>query len=93
MIAPAHTRYAPVESVHWTDAGRELVIFDRVSGHYHALNGTAAAIWRALGDGQTAPAIIDILIERYDMARDAIAADVASFLSQALAAGLISEVE
>jgi PqqD family protein of HPr-rel-A system len=84
---------APAASVHWNDAGRELVIFDSVSGSYHALNGSAAAIWRALGEGRSAAAIADLLAARFDADRDVIAADVAAFLSSALAAGLISEVE
>jgi PqqD family protein of HPr-rel-A system len=78
--------------VHWNDAGRELVIFDSASGNYHALNGTAVAIWRALGTGQTAEAIVDVLAERFDADRDALRADVAAFLERARAAGLISEI-
>ena len=85
-------RFAPADSVHWTDAGGELVIFDRVHGSYHALNGSASAIWRVLGDGRSADAIIDLLAERFEADRDAVAADVAAFLASALAGGLIAEV-
>lgn len=85
-------RFAPAASVHWTDAGGELVIFDPVRGSYHALNGSAAAIWRALGDGRSAEAIVDLLVGRFEADRDAIAADVAVFLSSAVSSGLISEV-
>jgi hypothetical protein len=82
-------RFAPAETVSWTDAGGELVIFDRVRGTYHALNVSASAIWRALGDGRSAAAIVDLLNERF--AADT-SAGVADFLSTALAAGLIAEV-
>jgi PqqD family protein of HPr-rel-A system len=85
-------RFAPAATVNWTDAGAELVIFDRVRGSYHALNRPASAIWRALGDGRSADVIVELLAERFEADRDAIAADVAAFLSTALAGGLIAEV-
>jgi PqqD family protein of HPr-rel-A system len=86
-------RFAPTGSVHWTDAGGELVIFDRARGSYHALNGPASAIWRALGEGASADVVVERLAERFDTDRDTIAAGVASFLASALAGGLIVEVE
>ena len=85
-------RFAPADTVHWTDAGGELLIFDRVRGSYHALNGPASAIWRALGDGRSADIVVELLAGRFEADRDAIAADVAAFLSSALADGLIAEV-
>jgi PqqD family protein of HPr-rel-A system len=84
-------RFAPAATMNWTDAGGELVIFDRVRGSYHALNGPASAIWRAL-DGRSADAIVELLAGRFDADRDAIAADVDAFLSRALASGLIAEI-
>ena len=85
-------RFAPAATVNWTDAGGELVIFDRVRGSYHALNGPASAIWRALGDGRSADAVVEVLVERFAADRGAIAGDVAAFLGSALAGGLIAEV-
>jgi len=87
-----HRRFAPSDTVSWTDAGGELVIFDRVRGDYHALNGPASAIWRALGDGRSADVVVALLSARFDGDPDAIAADVAAFLSSALTGGLIAEV-
>jgi hypothetical protein len=78
--------------VNWTDAGGELVIFDRVRGSYHALNGPGSAIWRALGGGRSADAVVELLAERFEADRDVIAGDVAAFLLSALAVGLIAEV-
>lgn len=85
-------RFAPAATVNWTDAGGELVIFDRASGSYHALNAPASAIWRALDDGRSADAVVELLAGRFDADRDAIATDVAAFLSRALESGLIAEV-
>lgn len=88
----ATPRFAPAATVSWTDAGGELVLFDRGRGTYHALNGPASAIWRALGDGRSAEVVVDLLAGHFTADRDAIAADVAAFLSSALAGGLIVEV-
>jgi PqqD family protein of HPr-rel-A system len=88
----ATPRFAPAATMSWTDAGGDLVIFDRGRGSYHALNGPASAIWRALGDGGSADVIVAVLAARFETDRDAIAADVAAFLSSALAGGLIVEV-
>lgn len=82
-------RFAPAGTVSWTDAGDELVIFDRGRGTYHALNGSASAIWRALADGGSADDIAGRLNARF--AADT-SSDVAAFLATALAAGLIAEV-
>jgi hypothetical protein len=81
-------RFAPADTVSWTDAGGELVLFDRTRGSYHALNLSGSAIWRALGDGRSVGAIIDLLNARFETDTSA---DVAAFLSAALAAGLIAE--
>lgn len=82
-------RFAPAVTVSWTDAGDELVIFDRGRGTYHALNASASAIWRALGDGRSADDVAALLNARF--AADT-SGDVAAFLATALAAGLITEL-
>ena len=76
----------------WTDAGGELVLFERARGSYHALNGSASAIWRALADGASPDAIVGLLAERFQGDRNAIAEDIAAFLASALAGGLVTEV-
>ena len=65
------------------------MIFDRTHGTYHALNGSASAVWRALGDGRSATALVELLNERFAVD---VSADVTAFLTTALAAGLITEV-
>ena len=92
MTAGTSRRFAPATTVSWTDAGGELVIFDRVRGTYHALNGPASAIWRTLGDGRSADVIVELLVGRFDADRHTVAADVAAFLSNALAGGLITQI-
>ncbi len=82
-------RFAPAADVSWTDAGDELVIFDRGRGTYHALNASASAIWRALGEGRSAGDVVALLNDRFGAD---VSVDVADFLATALAAGLIAEL-
>src|SRR5262249_860770 len=74
----------------WTDIGDELVLFDSSRGNYHALNGSASAIWRALCAAGSADAIVARLCETYGADRDRIAADVDAFLVRALASALVA---
>jgi len=67
----------------------ELALFDDRDGRYHALNGSAAAIWRAIADGLDGPAIVDALIANYDAPRETIAQAVQTFVETALARGLL----
>jgi Coenzyme PQQ synthesis protein D (PqqD) len=85
-------RFAPANTLSWTDAGGDLVLFDRVRGKYHALNGPASAIWRTLCDGRSADVVVELLAGRFEADRDTLAAHVAAFLSTALAGGLITEI-
>ena len=73
----------------WQDVPGDLALFDLNSGTYHALNGSAAAIWREIAAGADADGVIDRLAERYGAARADIAADVAAFIADALARGLL----
>jgi len=82
IIAP-HISWNPVEG--------ELALFDSRTGAYHALNTSGATIWRAIASGQQGDEIIDGLAATYGVPRDAMAADVAAFVADALARGLLAE--
>lgn len=88
-IGTDNRRFAHADTATWTDAGDELVIFDRERGTYHALNATASAIWRALGDGGSVESVTDVLVARFNADRAEITGDVAAFVSEALENGLI----
>lgn len=73
----------------WNDVPGELALFDSRDGSYHALNGSAAAIWRAIASGLDVTAIVDGLASAYDAPRDAIQSHVDDFLEDARAKGLL----
>jgi PqqD family protein of HPr-rel-A system len=82
--------FKPANHISWHDVAGELALFDTSDGTYHALNGSAAAIWRGLARGKTAEQIVRDLAATYDIAADVVAADVDAFLRDALARRLIA---
>ncbi len=75
----------------WQNVEGELALFDSRDGSYHALNGSAAEVWRELATTQDTGAIVERLAREYDASADEIAADVASFIHWAEARGLLAE--
>jgi len=80
-------RIAP--HISWNNVEGELALFDSRDGSYHALNGSAAAIWRAIAAGQDEPGVADALAARFEAPRSAIAEQVAEFIAAARAKGLL----
>lgn len=75
----------------WQDVPGELALFDERDGAYHCLNPIASAVWRGLAAGDDTDALIDALAGQFDAPRAAIAADVAAFVAEARARGLLSD--
>lgn len=89
---PPFPRYVPAPALSWTDTGADLVLYDRIRGSYHALNASASAIWRQLGESGAEAEIAAALVARFPGNGDAVAGDVSAFLARALAEGLIEPV-
>lgn len=77
--------------VAWNNVEGELALFDSRDGTYHALNGSAAAIWRAIAAGQSSAEIVDTIAARFDAPPSAIAQHVDEFIAAALAKGLLED--
>lgn len=73
----------------WQDVPGDLALFDTQRGVYHALNGSAAAIWRVLAAGIDPATIAHRLAEQHAAPLEAIASDVAAFLADARANALL----
>lgn len=82
-------RIAP--HIAWNNVEGELALFDSRDGTYHALNGSAAAIWRAIAAGHDEAGIVDALAARFDAPRAAIVENVAEFVASARAKGLLED--
>ena len=71
------------DHISWQNVPGELALFDVRDGRYHALNDTAADIWRAIAAGHDVPAIIADLRTRYDAPADGIERAVDDFIAMA----------
>ncbi len=72
-----------------TEIDGEAVLMKADTGQFNALKDTGLVIWQAI-DGQRDPAAIAALLaDRYDIAPDACAAQVDTFLGQLERAGFV----
>jgi hypothetical protein len=78
------------DHVSWQNVPGELALFDLRDGRYHALNGTAADIWRAIAAGQSAPEIVTGLRGRHDAPDGEIEQAVDEFIAAARDKGLLA---
>lgn len=78
-------------TIAWNNVEGELALFDSRNGTYHALNGTGAAIWRAIAAGLDKPAIVESLAAVYAAPRGAIESEVTDFIATARAKGLLED--
>jgi PqqD family protein of HPr-rel-A system len=85
--AGAMVRIAP--HISWHPVEGELALFDTRDGSYHALNSSAAEIWRGLADGVPAPELATSLAAAHRVSVDEVAGSIADFIKAALAKGLL----
>ncbi|MCX5784503.1 MAG: PqqD family protein [Elusimicrobia bacterium] len=71
----------------------ELVMFDVEAGKYFSLNGMAAVIWRHLGTPVTVEALCTELQKNFDVSAERCKQEVAAFVSELEAKGLIRTLE
>jgi hypothetical protein len=75
--------------VSWNPVEGALALFDARDGSYHALNESAADIWRGLAEGDAPDTVAARLAARHGISAEQLAGDVAGFVDAALAKGLL----
>jgi hypothetical protein len=69
------------------------VLLDLASEQYFGLDSVGTRIWTLLNEGVGAAAVVDTLLEEYEVERATLAADVDELLARLAAAGLIRFVD
>lgn len=69
--------------------GDETVILDLASGSYYGLDPVGARMWQLMSEGQTLAAICGLLLEEYDVHREALEADILQLTEELLGKGLV----
>jgi len=78
------------DHISWQNVPGELALFDVRDGRYHALNGTAAEIWRAIAAGQSPAEIAAALRARHEAPAGEIEQAVEAFIAAARDKGLLA---
>jgi hypothetical protein len=77
------------DEVLFQEVSGETVLLDLDSEQYFGLDAVGTRVWQLIGAGATAEAVVDTLLEEYEVERDELAADVAELLDRLAEAGLI----
>ncbi|KRA39441.1 hypothetical protein ASD81_07855 [Nocardioides sp. Root614] len=70
----------------------EFVMMGVEQGEYYAVKGVAAALWRHLAQPHDVSELATLVSEEYDVSAEACRADVAAFLDQLAAKGMVRAV-
>jgi hypothetical protein len=69
--------------------GDTTVLLDVHGGMYYTLNEVGGRVWDLLGDGLTTPAIVERLLQEYDVPLDRLDADVRALVDRLRATKLV----
>src|ERR1700722_8517130 len=72
-----------------TQLGHELLMLNVPQSQYHNLNDVGGRVWQLLEHPISAAALVDTLLEEYDIERARCEEDVTAFLDMLAARGLI----
>ena len=78
------------EDVAWRDVEGDMVVLDLNSGAYLTFNGLGRRVWLAAVAGQAVGAIVDEVVEEYEVDRNQALADVCEFLAALLEQGALT---
>jgi len=70
--------------------GDETVILDLASGTYYGLDPVGARMWQLMSEGQPLAAICEVMLEEYEVTREALEVDVLRLTEELSAKGLVS---
>ncbi|MEO8655645.1 MAG: PqqD family protein [Ramlibacter sp.] len=70
--------------------GDETVLLHLGTGTYYGLDSVGQSVWLLMRDGKTLAEICDLLLDEYDVTREALTRDVLELADKLLAQGLIT---
>jgi hypothetical protein len=85
----AEDRLSRVQNLLSTELDQETVLMSIDAGAYYGLEGPARSIWKILETPMTFSALVDRLVEEYQVSPETCAADLERFLSEMEREGLL----
>lgn len=79
------------EDLTWQIAGDDVVVLDLEGSVYLKLNGSGRVLWEALAATCTESELAEALVDRYGIDSERAGSDVATFLADLRARGLLVE--
>ena len=70
------------EAVTWRAVEGEVVALDIEESEYVATNESGAAVWAALAEGTTLPALVDLLVRDFEVDPEQARADITTFIAE-----------
>ena len=70
--------------------GKDLVLLHLGSGTYFGLDPVGARIWELIGEDKTLAEVCEVILEEYDVSREALERDTLKLVEDLLAKELIS---
>lgn len=89
---PAGT-YVPADDALSRQVGGETVIINLATEEYFGLNAVGSVLWTGLEEGLPVDAIVDRVVERFDVGRERAAHDLGALLASLAEAGLVRRAE
>lgn len=89
MMNAMTARLVPSPDALTRELDGEILLLDLKSSHYFGLSGSGARIWQLIEAGQHGDAIVAALTREFDGDETRIRAEVASFLEDLVARGLL----
>lgn len=77
------------DALAWREADREIIALDLCNGVYLAVNGSGSVVWTALQHGASLTQLTDAVCDEYGLDRERGERDVAAFVEQLHAHGLL----
>jgi hypothetical protein len=77
------------EGVVFRELEGEAVLLNLDSGMYFGLDQVGTRVWQLLAEHQRVPAVIEKMLEEYEVGREALEADVARLVAALLDKGLL----
>lgn len=91
-ISPATVSYVRRPGLHAVEMDGELVMMGHDQGEYYGLRDVAASIWQHLAEPRTTEELCARVAEEYAVTAAACHDDVAGFLAELCAKGLVDAV-
>ncbi|MFW6870109.1 PqqD family protein [Nocardioides sp. CPCC 206347] len=83
------TRWVRDPALHAVEMDAEFVMMGVQQGEYYAVKGVAAALWRHLAEPHDVAELAALVAEEYDVSADGCRGDVAAFIDQLRAKGMV----